>query len=125
MRPVAGPQTFGTGWLSVVAVPIGPAMAFAGSGGTSGGIISSVVISQGNSASSSAYQSSLRISGPAGQYLALLRLLLKVSKPVHGPWGSGHLLRTNLLSVLLTSKGVLLAGAVTPAVLYADAAKVK
>jgi len=44
---------------------------------------------------------------------------------VHGSWGSGRLLRTSLLSVLVTSKGELLAGAVTPAVLYADAAKVK
>jgi len=44
---------------------------------------------------------------------------------VHGSWGSGRLLRTSLLSVLVTSKGELLAGAVTPAVLYADAANVK
>jgi len=54
----------------------------------------------------------------------LLGLLLKAAKPVHGPWGSGRLLRTSLVSVLITSKGQLLAGAVTPAVLYADAAKV-
>ncbi|HEX6931296.1 MAG TPA: hypothetical protein VF162_04055 [Streptosporangiaceae bacterium] len=101
---VAGPRTFGSGWLTVAAIPVGPIMAGAGS---------------------PAYQSSLRISGPAGQGLGLLRVLLKASKPVHGPWGSGHLLRTNLLSVLLTSRGELLAGAVTPAVLYADAAKVK
>jgi hypothetical protein len=32
-------------------------------------------------------------------------------------------LRTSLLSVLVTNKGMLLAGAVTPSVLYADAAK--
>jgi hypothetical protein len=108
----AGPQTFGTGWLTVVAVPIGSAMAIAGNAGPSGIV------------SSSAYSSSLRISGPPGQALGLLRLLLKASKPVHGAWGSGHLLRTSLLSVLLTSKGEVLAGAVTPAVLYADAAKV-
>lgn len=114
LTPVAaGPRTFGTGWLTVVAIPIGPAMAIAGNAGP-GGI-----------GSSSAYSSSLRISGPPGQALGLLRLLLKASKPVHGAWGSGHLLRTSLLSVLLTSKGEILAGAVTPAVLYADAAKVK
>ena len=57
--------------------------------------------------------------------LGPLALLLKAAKPVHGSWGSGRLLRTSLLSVLLTSKGQLLVGAVTPAVLYADAAKVK
>jgi outer membrane lipoprotein-sorting protein len=57
--------------------------------------------------------------------LGPLALLLKAAKPVHGSWGSGRLLRTSLLSVLLTSKGQLLVGAVTPTVLYADAAKVK
>jgi hypothetical protein len=44
---------------------------------------------------------------------------------VHGAWGSGRLLRSSLLSVLFTSQGTVLAGAVTPAVLYADAAAVK
>ena len=52
------------------------------------------------------------------------RLLLKAAKAVHGSWGSGRLLRTRLISLLITSKGQLLVGAVTPAVLYADAAKV-
>jgi outer membrane lipoprotein-sorting protein len=54
-----------------------------------------------------------------------LALLLKAARPVHGSWGSGRLLHTSLLSVLLTSRGQLLVGAVTPAVLYADAAKVR
>ena len=62
--------------------------------------------------------------GPAGDP-ALLRALLKAATPVHGAWGSGRLLRTSLLSVLFTSQGTVLAGAVTPAVLYADAAAVK
>lgn len=44
---------------------------------------------------------------------------------MHGAWGSGQLLRTSLVSVLITSKGTVLLGAVTPAVLYADAAQVK
>ncbi len=75
-----------------------------------------------------AYSTSLRI--PAAQagprhFVALLRVCSTPPTPVHGRWGSGQLLRTSLLSVLITSKGRLLAGAVTPAVLYADAAKVK
>ncbi len=45
--------------------------------------------------------------------------------PVHGAWGSGRLLHTSLVSVLITSTGHVLMGAVTPAVLYADAAQVK
>jgi outer membrane lipoprotein-sorting protein len=59
---------------------------------------------------------------PAGPDAAVLRALLKAMTPVHGSWGSGRLLRTSLLSVLITSNGRILAGAVTPAVLYADAA---
>ena len=40
-----------------------------------------------------------------------------------GSWGSGRLLRTTLVSVLLTSDGRLLIGAVTPDVLYSAAAQ--
>lgn len=61
----------------------------------------------------------------AGQGAGVLSALIKAATPVHGAWGSGRLLRTSLVSVLLTSKGQVLVGAVTPAVLYADAAKVK
>jgi hypothetical protein len=62
---------------------------------------------------------------PAGHESQMLGVLVKAATPVHGSWGSGRLLRTSLLSVLVTNKGELLAGAVTPAVLYADAAKLK
>ncbi len=41
---------------------------------------------------------------------------------MHGSWGSGRLLRTSLVSVLMTN-GHILIGAVQPAVLYADAAQ--
>ena len=50
----------------------------------------------------------------------MLRALLLATKPVHGKWGSGRLLTTSLFSVLITSNGRVLAGAVTPAVLYSD-----
>jgi hypothetical protein len=59
---------------------------------------------------------------PVGPDLAVLRALLQATTPVHGSWGSGRLLQSALLSVLVTSKGQVLAGAVTPSVLYADAA---
>ncbi|HUJ07537.1 MAG TPA: hypothetical protein VLX31_15630 [Streptosporangiaceae bacterium] len=62
--------------------------------------------------------------GPPIPASPLLGVLLKATKAVHGRWGSGRLLRTSLISVLITSKGQVLIGAVTPAVLYADAAKV-
>jgi hypothetical protein len=54
-----------------------------------------------------------------------LKALLDTATPVHGSWGSGHLLRTSLLSVLITSKGQVLVGAVTPDLLYTDVAQVK
>jgi len=41
--------------------------------------------------------------------------------PVSGDWGSGHLLQTRLVSVLITDDGRLLAGAVGPEQLYAAA----
>jgi outer membrane lipoprotein-sorting protein len=51
--------------------------------------------------------------------------LMSASTPVHGSWGSGRLLRTSLLSVLMLSNGKVLVGAVVPSVLYADAAQVR
>jgi uncharacterized spore protein YtfJ len=52
--------------------------------------------------------------------------LLKSATPVHGAWGSGRLLHTGLVSVLiLNGSGKVLVGSVTPAVLYSDAAQVK
>jgi len=51
--------------------------------------------------------------------------LMGASTPVHGSWGSGRLLRTSLLSVLMLSDGKVLVGAVVPSVLYADAAHLR
>jgi hypothetical protein len=51
--------------------------------------------------------------------------LLRSGTPVRGSWGSGRLLRTSVLSVLITSNGKALIGAVAPSVLYAAAALAK
>jgi outer membrane lipoprotein-sorting protein len=64
------------------------------------------------------------VPGAAGPDVAALRAWLRTAAAVHGSWGSGWLLRTPLLSVLIESNGRFLFGAVTPAVLYADAARV-
>ena len=66
-------------------------------------------------------------SGPAaaGTSAAILGALLGSATPVHGTWGSGRLLRTSLVSVLITNGGHVLIGAVTPQVLYSAAAQVK
>jgi outer membrane lipoprotein-sorting protein len=62
--------------------------------------------------------SSQATAGPLG-------MLLRAARPVSGAWGSGRLLTTSLLSVLITGNGTVLAGAVTPGTLFADAAQLK
>ena len=58
---------------------------------------------------------------PGGLAQAIIALQ-NAATPVQGSWGSGRLLRTSLVSVLMTN-GHILIGAVQPAVLYADAAQ--
>jgi len=61
-------------------------------------------------------------SGPSGVMSGdtqeVLNALLGSAKPVHGAWGSGTLLTTSLVSVLMTG-GEVYVGAVEPSVLYA------
>jgi hypothetical protein len=52
-----------------------------------------------------------------GSSTAALNLLLKASTPVSGSYGSGRIIETSLLTVLLLDNGTVFAGAVTPAVL--------
>ncbi|GAB3966854.1 outer membrane lipoprotein carrier protein LolA [Actinoallomurus acanthiterrae] len=52
----------------------------------------------------------------------ILSTLQKAATPVSGSWGSGKLLRTKLVSVLLTDDGRVYVGAVTPDVLEQAAA---
>jgi outer membrane lipoprotein-sorting protein len=61
----------------------------------------------------------------SGESAAIVRTLLGAATPVHGAWGSGQLLHTSLLSMLITDDGHVLIGAVTPAVLENAAAQVK
>ena len=86
--------TTGSGWLTVLELPSSDLTSGAGPG-----------------------------SGPSpGGDAAVLRTLLAAATPVHGAWGSGRLLRTSLVSVLITDQGHAFAGAVQPSVLYAAAA---
>lgn len=123
------PRVIGKDWLSVIATPPSPQVAAAvkamvtaaGPGSQSQQAFSG---SSSSSASSSGGSSSVEsiTAVRAGPNLAALRALLLATTPVHGSWGSGRLLQTKLLSVLITSKGQILAGAVTPSALYADVA---
>jgi outer membrane lipoprotein-sorting protein len=84
------PTVIGHGWTAVVAASGLPSLA--------GGI------PQGSG-------------GSGGSSAAALNLLLKAATPVSGSYGSGHLIETSLLTVLLLDDGRVFAGAVTPAVL--------
>ncbi len=128
---VGAPTVLGTGWLSVLATSPNRSVAamvqqlLTGTGVATPSASSGAQISSGTtSPSGNAVFVGTPVTGavPIGPDLGVLRALLKAMTPVHGSWGSGRLLRTSLLSVLVTSNGRILAGAVTPAVLYADAA---
>lgn len=122
--PSSSPKVIGTSWLSVMATPPNPRIASAMQrllAKPSPQARTSATYSGGSG--SQAYSSALTIATPVGPYTAALRALLMASTPESGGWGSGHLLQTRLFSVLITSKGQILAGAVKPSVLYADVAR--
>ncbi|RVX40252.1 outer membrane lipoprotein-sorting protein [Nonomuraea polychroma] len=52
--------------------------------------------------------------GDEANAAAMLDTVLKSATPVSGTWGSGKLIKTKLVTALLTDDGRLLAGAVTP-----------
>jgi len=94
----------GSGWLTVLELPSAALTApsgAAGSGG-SGGPVS--------------------VNNTGGDSAAVISALLASATPVHGAWGAGRLLRTSLVSVLMTDGGRTFIGAVQPSVLYAAAA---
>jgi hypothetical protein len=83
--------------------------------------------SAGDAASSAAHTAAGSPSagggGGSGDTGAILGALLRSATPVHGSWGSGRLLRTSLVSMLITNDGRVLVGAVAPSVLYGAAAQ--
>jgi hypothetical protein len=105
------PRVIGKGWLSVAVLPE------AALGG----------LAMHGNAASAAGQAAHSIAGNGGPVdnSAMVAALLKTAQPVHGTWGSGQLLHTSLFSILITSNGHVLVGAVAPSVLYAAAAQVK
>jgi len=99
-KQASGAYTVGQDWLTVADLP--------------SSVLSSVT---GNQATGSAG------SGLSGDTGPVIGALLKSATPVSGSWGSGRLLQTSLISVLMTSNGRVLVGAVTPEVLYQAAAQ--
>jgi outer membrane lipoprotein-sorting protein len=93
-------STTGSGWLTVLGLPSADLTAPAASGSGSG--------SAGDGASADS--------------AAVLAALLRSATPVSGAWGSGRLLQTSLVSVLITANRTFV-GAVEPSVLYAAASQ--
>ena len=121
------PKVLGKYWTSVIATPASPGVAAAVrqalAATTRGGHTDAFGFgSSSQQAPGSAPAVAFASPVPMGPYTAILQAILKASTPVKGSWGSGRLLQTTLLSVLITSRGQILAGAVTPSVLYSDAA---
>ncbi len=98
----AGLRLFGSGWLTVAEFPRSDLSLSGTVPGSSG---TQAPVSSGPG-------------GLGGDSQAVLDALLAAAKPVHGSWGSGTLLTTSLVSVLMTD-GEVYAGAVQPSVLYA------
>jgi outer membrane lipoprotein-sorting protein len=88
-------STFGSGWLTVLDAP------------------SAGLTAPGSSAPSSGTAS--------GDSAGVLKALLGSATHVSGSWGSGRLLQTSLVTVLITDSGRMFVGAVQPSVLYAAA----
>jgi outer membrane lipoprotein-sorting protein len=106
----AGFGSYGNSWLTVVALPQKDLMQ--GFGTTSG---------SSSSASSSSGQQNTFSNNNQGVGVSsqeLLNALLGTAKPVSGSWGSGTLVTTSLVSILMTG-GEVYIGAVQPDVLYA------
>ncbi|WP_242659391.1 LolA family protein [Thermostaphylospora chromogena] len=89
--------TRGQGWTTVVVAPFDPGLLDTGSG--------------------EAARDERRDTAALGE------AVLRAAKPVSGAWGSGRLIETKLVTALLTDDGRLLAGAVTPDVLYEAAGR--
>lgn len=100
----SGAGTYGSGWLTVAELPASDLLG--GGTGTGGSQSSGIAVRNGGISASSQ---------------EVLNAILGSAKPVSGSWGSGTLLRTSLLSVLMTGNEVYV-GAVEPSVLYTAAA---
>ena len=100
----AGVGTYGSDWLTVVAFPQSDLTQSFGTGSAS--------------SPSSAPSSPSGMGAIGGESQAVLNALIGAAKPVHGSWGSGTLLQTSLISMLITN-GEVYVGAVQPSVLEA------
>jgi outer membrane lipoprotein-sorting protein len=112
----AGVKVIGKNWLTVAVLPASALSALTHGGNAAGTL---------GQAAQSASAGPGAGAGGGVNAAGVLAGLLKSAKPVHGAWGSGKLVTTSLLSILITSNGHVLVGAVAPSVLYSAAAQVR
>jgi outer membrane lipoprotein-sorting protein len=114
VRPaVSGAKIVGSGWLRVAILPSSVLSAIR-NGNAAGALGQAAQSAAGGPGSGGSVD-------PAG----VLAALLKSATPVSGAWGSGKLVTTSLVSILITSNGHVLIGAVAPSVLYSAAAQLR
>jgi outer membrane lipoprotein-sorting protein len=114
----SGLRVIGQGWLTVAGLPQSLLSSLTGTQRSGGSGTSGPVPFSHSSSSAAPASGGSGISALGGDIGSILSALLNSAKHVSGPWGSGRLLRTSLISVLITSNGRILIGAVTPDVLY-------
>ena len=113
-----GFTVIGQGWLAVAALPQSALPSLTGTGGPGGSGLGPFRSSSASAAPGSGGSGGSGSPALGGDTGAIVGAVLQSGERVSGPWGSGRLLRTSLLSVLITSQGRILIGAVTPDVLY-------
>ena len=111
---VSGAKVTGSGWLRVAVLPASVLSAIR-NGNAAG------ALGQAAQSAAGGPGSGVADVNPAG----ILAALLKSATPVSGAWGSGRLITTGLASILITSNGHVLIGAVAPSVLYSAAAQLR
>ena len=116
-RPaVSGAKVIGKNWLSVAVLPASALNELTRGGNAAGAL--------GQAAQSAAAGPGSNAGGGVNA-AGVMAALLGSATPVHGAWGSGRLVKTSLVSMLITSNGHVLIGAVAPSVLYSAAAQVR
>lgn len=102
-QDMTGFATYGSDWLTVVSLPQQDLLSSLGTGAAGSNAPAAPSAGPG---------------GLGGDSQKVIGALLGAAKPVSGTWGSGTLLQTSLVSMLMTG-GKVYIGAVQPSVLYA------
>lgn len=103
-----GTSVIGSGWLTVVKLPSSALTSASAMGGPDG------------ASDAGAGNSPVASNGASAENGAAIQALLGSASTVHGAFGTGQLIRTSLVSALITN-GSVYVGAVDPTVLYAAA----